>query len=72
MATATCKPEKLGNVWTAWALIRIIDETTMKWVTVEHCIDTPNAIANAFAKARRTHYGKTLWVHSQTRGNYIP
>ena len=70
----TMKPERLGTVWTARALIRIIDDSTAppRWLTVASCIDTPAAIGNAFAAARRNHPGKTLWVHSETRGKYIP
>lgn len=66
------KPEPLGTVWTATARIRYIDYATMRWVTVSDCIDTPNAIVAALAKARQLHPGKTMWVHSDTEGKYIP
>lgn len=68
IAAKSRKPEKLGTVWSAWARIRFIDATTQRWVTVESCIDTPWAINNAFAKARRSHPNKTLWVHSDVDG----
>ena len=72
MTTAT-KPASLGTVWESRARIRIIDESgdSPKWITVESCIDTPVAIGNALAKARKTHYGKRMWIHSDTQGKRI-
>ena len=66
-------PEALGTVWTSRARIQIIDDSCdpPRWVTVESCIDTSHAIANAFAKARQNHPGKCLWVNSDTSGRTI-
>ena len=67
------KPERIGTVWTAWAQIQIIDDRydPPRWVTVESCIDTPHAIGNALAKARKTHYGKRMWVKQDMAGRKI-
>ncbi len=67
------KPESIGTVWASRARIRIIDETCdpPRWVTVEHCVDTPHAIGNALAKARKTHSNKRMWIHSDTNGKQM-
>ncbi len=65
-------PNPLGTVWAAVARIRYIDDATNRWVTVETCIDTPNAIKAALAEAKTVYPGKTLWVKSDVYGNYIP
>jgi len=67
------KTETLGTVWTSRARIQIIDDSCdpPRWVTVESCIDTPHAIANAFAKARQNHPDSRLWVNSDTNGRTI-
>jgi hypothetical protein len=68
------KPPKLGTVWTAAARIRAIVEHAdgYRWETLATCIDTPNAIAAVLLELRRRHPGKTLWVKSDTKGEYIP
>ncbi len=66
------KPAKLGNVWTAKAAIRYIDEKTMKWKTVAECVDTPNAIAQTLNRAKKIYSHVTLCVHSDVNGKYIP
>lgn len=66
------KPPMIGTVWTAAAKIRMIDESTMKWVTLAVCIDTPNAIKAAIVAVKKSKPRATIWVHSDTNGKYIP
>ena len=47
------------------AKIKFIDDhgDVPQWVTIAVCVDSPNHVREAVAKARQTHKGKTLWVH---------
>ena len=67
------KPPQLGTIWTAGARLRVIDDSTepAMWRTIATCIDTPNAIAQALKEARKTER-RTIWIKSDTGGNYIP
>ena len=54
----------LGTVLPS-AKIKFIDESgdMPKWVTVAVCVDSPRHVREAVAEARKTHKGKTLWIH---------
>lgn len=63
------KPAKLGTVWTAKAIVYIIDDSGPKLVrkTVARCMDTPNAVNAAVAEARKNGHSK-LWVAGEASG----
>ena len=63
----------LSTVWVARAKIKCIVEydDREEWKTLESCMDTPKEIRLALQRARLKS-DATLWVHSYTKGKYIP
>jgi hypothetical protein len=52
--------EKLGTIL-PYCKIQVIDEKTMKWVTLATCIDAPGIIQKKVDKLNKYH--KNLWVN---------
>ena len=69
MARKSKKPERIGTVWVANAVVWVIDCTgeIPKRKNLAVCIDTPNAVKAELAKLRKAGH-RDLWSTGDASG----
>jgi len=61
--------KKLGTIINKEMIgkIQIIDRLTFKWITLKHCLDTPNSINKAIKELTKQGYTNLWFVNCGNR-----